>query len=45
MTSFVIPNSAPPGTVIPYFCVIHLSMMGQSQITVSALDGGPEAKE
>ena len=29
-----IPTTANPGTVIPYFCTVHLSMMGQGTITV-----------
>ena len=32
--TFTIPSSAPAGTVIPFFCRIHLSGMGQGQITV-----------
>jgi plastocyanin len=33
--SITIPASAPPGTVIPYYCVYHLgSMKGSAQITV-----------
>ena len=35
-TSFTIPSTATAGTVIPYFCTIHRSMMGQGQITILA---------
>ena len=34
--TFVISSSAAVGTVIPYFCSNHTSMMGQGQITVAA---------
>jgi plastocyanin len=36
--SFVIPSSATPGTVIPYFCTVHTNTMGmgQGQITIVA---------
>jgi plastocyanin len=35
-TTFTIPTTAVPGTVIPYFCTIHLAMMGPGQITIVA---------
>jgi len=37
-TSFVIPSTATPGTVIPYFCTVHTDTMGmgQGQITIVA---------
>jgi plastocyanin len=36
--TFTIPSSATVGTVIPYYCAVHLLMMGmnQGQITVVA---------
>jgi plastocyanin len=33
-TTFTLSASAPPGTVVPYFCVPHGSMMGHGTITV-----------
>ena len=39
-STFTIPGAAPPGTVLPYFCFIHLAMMGQGQLTIVGLDGG-----
>jgi plastocyanin len=35
-TSFTISASAAPGTVVPYFCVPHGSMMGHGTITIVA---------
>ena len=35
-TTFTIPSTATAGTVIPYFCTVHLSMMGPGQITIVA---------
>jgi plastocyanin len=35
-TSFTISASAPPGTVVPYFCVPHGSMMGRGTITIAS---------
>jgi plastocyanin len=32
--SVTIPATAPSGTVIPYYCSKHTSMMGQGTITV-----------
>jgi len=32
--TFTIPANAPVGTVIPFFCMVHTTMMGQGQITV-----------
>jgi plastocyanin len=32
--TFTIPATAPSGTVIPYFCAVHLQAMGEGQITV-----------
>lgn len=32
--SFTIPTSAPSGTVIPFYCAVHNSMMGNGHITV-----------
>ena len=32
--SITIPGNAPSGTVIPYYCAIHKSMMGNGHITV-----------
>jgi hypothetical protein len=34
--TITIPTTATPGTIIPYFCTVHLSMMGQGTITVVA---------
>jgi plastocyanin len=34
--TFTIPSSATVGTVIPYYCTVHLQTMGQGQITVVA---------
>jgi plastocyanin len=33
-TTFTLSASAPPGTVVSYFCVSHGSMMGHGTITV-----------
>jgi plastocyanin len=32
--SFTIPASAPSGTVVPYYCAIHLQGMGQGTVTI-----------
>lgn len=34
--TITIPANAAPGTVVPYFCRFHLSMMPQGTITVQA---------
>lgn len=34
--TFTIPSTATAGTVIPYYCTVHLQTMGQGQITVTA---------
>jgi plastocyanin len=34
--TFTIPSTATVGTVIPYYCTVHLQMMGQGQVTVVA---------
>lgn len=34
--TFTIPATATVGTVIPYFCTVHLATMGQGQITIVA---------
>jgi plastocyanin len=34
--SFTIPSTATVGTVIPYYCTVHLATMGQGQITIIA---------
>ena len=34
--TFTIPPTATPATVIPYFCTVHRSMMGQGTVTVVA---------
>jgi plastocyanin len=34
--TFVIPSTATVGTVIPYYCTVHVQTMGQGQITVVA---------
>lgn len=33
-TTITIPASAPSGTVIPYYCVVHGSMMPEGTVTV-----------
>jgi hypothetical protein len=33
--SFTIPTTATAGTVIPYYCTVHLQTMGQGTITVT----------
>jgi plastocyanin len=33
-TTLTISASAPPGTVVPYFCVPHGSMMGHGTLTI-----------
>jgi len=35
-TTFTISATASPGTVVPYFCVPHGSMMGHGSITIAA---------
>ena len=35
-TTFTIPTTATAGTVIPYFCTVHLTTMGQGEITILA---------
>ena len=32
--SFTIPASAPMGTVVPYYCALHLQGMGQGTVTI-----------
>ncbi len=32
--SFSVPTSAVPGTVIPYFCTVHKSSMGEGRVTI-----------
>ena len=32
--TFMIPQSASPGTVFPYFCTVHLSTMMEGRVTV-----------
>ena len=34
--TITIPTTATPGTVIPYFCTVHRSMMTQGTVTVVA---------
>ncbi len=34
--TIIIPTTATPSAVIPYFCTVHLSMMGQGTITIVA---------
>lgn len=38
--TLAIPASAPPGTVVPFFCRFHLAMMPQGTITVQAATTG-----
>jgi plastocyanin len=33
--SFTIPSTAPVGTVVPYYCAVHLSTMGMNQGTIT----------
>lgn len=35
-TTLTIPPNAPAGTVIPYYCTVHGSMMGTGQITIAS---------
>ena len=35
--SFTIPTTATVGTVIPYYCTVHLQTMGQGTITITAM--------
>jgi hypothetical protein len=35
-TNFTISSSATPGTVIPYYCTVHGTMMGRGTITVTS---------
>jgi len=41
--TITIPATAVPGTVVPYFCRFHLSMMPQGTITVQAGTTAPQS--
>jgi plastocyanin len=41
--TITIPANAAPGTVVPYFCRFHLSMMPQGTITVQAGTTAPQS--
>ena len=43
--TITIPANAAPGTVVPYFCRFHLSMMPQGTITVQAGTTAPQSQD
>lgn len=40
--TITIPANAAPGTVVPFFCRFHLSMMPQGTITVQSVATAPQ---